>query len=159
MDHASLASLVAELLTTVHLLSGAEMQQKICSGRSCAVRAFYHEEWGVYLDDARHPEQCFRPLHPRARTGPPPAEDHRQVRRRAELLRPAQYPGVGGLRDPESLTLPNRAHRVGRSSWAGRESARTRLWGSDPGTRIHSEYYWAGRLGNLCVVSHTSLKN
>ena len=66
MDQSSLTSLMVELFTAIRLVSGypspdvlpqiqrasvAEMQQKICSGRSCAVRAFYHEDWGVYLDE------------------------------------------------------------------------------------------------------------
>jgi Mlc titration factor MtfA (ptsG expression regulator) len=67
VDHASLTSLVVELFTAIRLISGypnpdvlpqihrvsvAEMQQKICGGRSCAVKAFYHPEWGVYVDEA-----------------------------------------------------------------------------------------------------------
>lgn len=67
MDQSSLTSLMVELFTAIRLVSGypspdglpqiqrvsvAEMQQKICSGRSCAVKAFYHPEWGVYVDEA-----------------------------------------------------------------------------------------------------------
>lgn len=67
MDQSSLTSLMVELFTAIRLLSGypspdvlpqiqsvpaVEMQQKICGGRSCAVKAFYHPEWGVYLDQA-----------------------------------------------------------------------------------------------------------
>ena len=67
MDQSSLTSLMVELFTVIRLLSGypspdglpqiqrvavAEMQQKICGGRSCAVKAFYHPEWGVYVDEA-----------------------------------------------------------------------------------------------------------
>ena len=67
MDQSSLTSLMVELFMAIRLVSGypspdglpqiqrvsvAEMQQKICSGRSCAVKAFYHPEWGVYVDEA-----------------------------------------------------------------------------------------------------------
>ena len=67
MDQSSLTSLMVELFTAIRLVSGypspdglpqiqrvsvAEMQQKICGGRSCAVKAFYHPEWGVYVDEA-----------------------------------------------------------------------------------------------------------
>ena len=67
MDQSSLTSLMVELFMAIRLVSGypspdglpqiqrvsvAEMQQKICSGRSCTVKAFYHPEWGVYVDEA-----------------------------------------------------------------------------------------------------------
>ena len=67
MDQSSLTSLMVELFTAIRLVSGypspdvlpqiqrvsvAEMQQKICGGRSCRVKAFYHPEWGVYVDEA-----------------------------------------------------------------------------------------------------------
>jgi len=67
MDQSSLTSLMVELFTAIRLISGypspdvlpeihrvsvVEMQQKICAGRSCAVKAFYHPEWGVYVDEA-----------------------------------------------------------------------------------------------------------
>ncbi len=66
MDQSSLTSLIVELFTAIRLLSGypspdilpqihrvsvVEMQQKICGGRSCAVKAFYHPDWGVYVDE------------------------------------------------------------------------------------------------------------
>jgi hypothetical protein len=66
MDHASLASLVAELLTTVHLLSGypavsiqpeihrlpqAVIAEKVCH-KPCGVRAYYRPDWGILLDEA-----------------------------------------------------------------------------------------------------------
>ncbi len=35
----------------VHVLSRAAMQAKICS-RPCPVRAFYHSEWGVHIDES-----------------------------------------------------------------------------------------------------------
>lgn len=67
MDPSSLTSLMVELFTAIRLVSGypspdvlpqiqrvsvAEMQQKICGGRSCGVKAFYHPEWGVFVDEA-----------------------------------------------------------------------------------------------------------
>ena len=66
MDHASLASLVAELLTTVHLLSGypavsiqpeihrlpqAVIAEKVCH-KPCGVRAYYRPDWGILLDES-----------------------------------------------------------------------------------------------------------
>jgi hypothetical protein len=36
-------------LPEVHAVAAEVMQQKIC-GRPCPVKAFYHPEWGVYLD-------------------------------------------------------------------------------------------------------------
>ena len=60
-------SLMLELFTAIRLVSGypspevvpqiqrlsiVEMQQKICGGRACKVKAFYHPEWGVYVDEA-----------------------------------------------------------------------------------------------------------
>jgi hypothetical protein len=41
-----------DVLPQIHRVSVIEMQQKICGGRSCAVKAFYHPEWGVYVDEA-----------------------------------------------------------------------------------------------------------
>lgn len=67
MDQSSLVSLMVELFTAIRLVSGypspdvvpqiqrlsvVEMQQKICGGRACSVKAFYHPEWGVYVDEA-----------------------------------------------------------------------------------------------------------
>ncbi|MGQ0580209.1 MAG: DUF6647 family protein [Betaproteobacteria bacterium] len=40
-----------DVLPQIHRVSVAEMQQKICGGRNCAVKAFYHPEWGVYVDE------------------------------------------------------------------------------------------------------------
>ncbi|HVY06761.1 MAG TPA: DUF6647 family protein [Burkholderiales bacterium] len=65
MDAHALGELVAELFVAIHALSaypvpqaGPEihsvplevMQQKLC-GKPCAVKAFYHPQWGVYLDE------------------------------------------------------------------------------------------------------------
>lgn len=67
MDPSLLTSLMVELFVAIRLVSGypspdalpqiqrvsvAEMQQKICDGRACRVKAFYHPEWGVYVDEA-----------------------------------------------------------------------------------------------------------
>lgn len=67
MDQSSLMSLMVELFTAIRLVSGypspdvlpqiqrvsaVEIQQKICGGRACIVKAFYHPEWGVYVDEA-----------------------------------------------------------------------------------------------------------
>lgn len=66
MDQASLSSLMVELFTAIRLVSGypvpesfpevhlvpeSEMQQRVCAGRPCRVKAFYHPEWGVYVDE------------------------------------------------------------------------------------------------------------
>jgi hypothetical protein len=65
MDPATLAKLVGELLTAIHAVSGLAIpaqlpeihqvpqtviQEKFCLG-PCRVRAAYHPEWGVYLDE------------------------------------------------------------------------------------------------------------
>ena len=70
MDSASLAPLVAELLTTVHLLSGypavsiqpeihrlpqALIAEKACH-KPCGVRAYYRPDWGVLLDESLNVE-------------------------------------------------------------------------------------------------------
>jgi len=66
MDKASLSSLMVELFTAIRLVSGypapeslpeihrvpeSEMQQRVCAGRPCRVKAFYHPEWGVYVNE------------------------------------------------------------------------------------------------------------
>jgi len=66
VDHASLASLVTDLLTTIHLLSGypavsvqpeihrlpqAAIAEKVCH-KPCGVRAYYRPDWGVLLDES-----------------------------------------------------------------------------------------------------------
>jgi hypothetical protein len=65
MDAPTLNTLVADLFLAIQALSGYTvppvppdihivpahvMQQKAC-GKPCAVKAFYHPEWGVYLDE------------------------------------------------------------------------------------------------------------
>ena len=66
MDAAEVSSLVAELFTTIHMLSAypvpehnppvtflplVTMQEMICKGRPCAVRAFYKPDEGVFVDE------------------------------------------------------------------------------------------------------------
>jgi hypothetical protein len=66
MDQASLSSLMIELFTAIRLVSGypvpesfpeihvvpeAEMQQRVCAGRTCRVKAFYHPDLGVYVNE------------------------------------------------------------------------------------------------------------
>ena len=66
MDQSSLSSLMVELFTAIRLVSGypapesvpeihlvpeSEMQQRVCAGRPCRVKAFYHPEWGVYVNE------------------------------------------------------------------------------------------------------------
>ena len=66
MDQASIASLAGELITAIHLLSGApvpstlpeihfvpqrQLAQMFC-GKPCKVRAIYLRDQGVYLDEA-----------------------------------------------------------------------------------------------------------
>lgn len=66
MDQSSLVSLMVELfaaiklvsgypspesLPDIHLASETEMQQLICAGKPCRVKAFYHPDWGVYVNE------------------------------------------------------------------------------------------------------------
>lgn len=66
MDQSDLVSLMVELfaaiklvsgypspesLPAIHLVSETEMQQRICAGKPCRVRAFYHPDWGVYVNE------------------------------------------------------------------------------------------------------------
>lgn len=65
MDQSALVSLMLELFTAIRLVSGypgpaslpeihlvseTELQQRICAGRPCRVRAFYHPERGVFVN-------------------------------------------------------------------------------------------------------------
>lgn len=65
MDPSSLQPMIVELFTAIQLISGYPMpdtfpeihqvpvpvmQQKICA-RPCPVKAFYHPQWGVYVDE------------------------------------------------------------------------------------------------------------
>ena len=69
VDHA-LASLVTDLLTTIHLLSGypavsvqpeihrlpqAAIAERVCH-KPCGVRAYYRPDWGVLLDESLNVE-------------------------------------------------------------------------------------------------------
>lgn len=67
MDQSSLSSLVVELFTTIQLLASypvpqsspeihvvphVVIEEKICRSRCKRIKAFYHPEWGVYLDES-----------------------------------------------------------------------------------------------------------
>jgi hypothetical protein len=67
MGEASLSSLVVELFTTIQLLTGypvpetapeihivphAVIEEKICRSQCRRIKAFYHPDWGVYVDDS-----------------------------------------------------------------------------------------------------------
>lgn len=67
MDQSSVSSLVVELFTSIQLLAGypvpptipevhlvphAVIEQKICTGPCRRIKAFYHPEWGVYVDES-----------------------------------------------------------------------------------------------------------
>jgi hypothetical protein len=67
MDQSSLSSLVVELFTTIQLLAGypvpqtspeihivphAVIEEKICRNRCQRIKAFYHPDWGVYVDES-----------------------------------------------------------------------------------------------------------
>ena len=66
MDQSVLVSLMVELFAAIKLISGypgpaslpeihrapeAEMQQLICAGKPCRVKAFYHPDLGVYVNE------------------------------------------------------------------------------------------------------------
>lgn len=67
MEASALNSLLVELFAAIKLLSGypapaslpevnamprAEIQQRLCAGRPCQIKAFYHPEWGVIVDQS-----------------------------------------------------------------------------------------------------------
>jgi len=67
LDHSTLISLLAELFTAIQLLSGypapatfpevialptAEIQRRLCDGRPCHIKAYYHPDTGVVVDDS-----------------------------------------------------------------------------------------------------------
>ena len=67
MDHSALFSLLAELFTAIKLLSGypapatfpdvtalpkVEIQRRLCDGRPCHIKAYYHPDTGVVVDDS-----------------------------------------------------------------------------------------------------------
>ena len=66
MDHSALTSLMVELFTAIRLLSGypapaelpavqalpqVEIQRRLCDSRPCRIKAFYHPDWGVVVDE------------------------------------------------------------------------------------------------------------
>jgi uncharacterized protein DUF6647 len=66
MDHSALVSLMVELFAAIRLVSGypgpdtlpevhaysqAEIRQRLCAGRACRVKAYYHPDLGVIVDD------------------------------------------------------------------------------------------------------------
>jgi hypothetical protein len=40
-----------DVLPDVHAMPLYEIQHRLCSDRPCSVKAFYHPEWGVIVDD------------------------------------------------------------------------------------------------------------
>lgn len=67
MDQSALVSLMVELFATIKLLSAypdpsvlpevhalpqAEIQRRLCEGRSCRVKAYYHPDSGIIVDEA-----------------------------------------------------------------------------------------------------------
>jgi len=67
LDHSALVSLLAELFTAIRLLSGypapaafpdvvalpaIEIQRRLCDGRPCHIKAYYHPDSGVVIDDS-----------------------------------------------------------------------------------------------------------
>ena len=67
MDHSALISLLAELFTAIKLVSGypapaifpdvialpkAEIQRRLCDGRPCQIKAYYHPDTGVVVDES-----------------------------------------------------------------------------------------------------------
>ena len=67
MDQSGLVSLMVELfvairlvsaypvpveLPAVHRLSKTEIQRRLCDGRPCSIKAFYHPGRGVFVDEA-----------------------------------------------------------------------------------------------------------
>ena len=66
MDHSALMSLMVELFAAIRLVSAypspdafpevlalpqTEIQQRLCGGRACRVKAYYHPELGVIVDE------------------------------------------------------------------------------------------------------------
>ena len=67
MDPSSLSALVVELFATIQIFAGypapqsgpevhvvphAVIEEKICLGPCKRIKAFYHPDWGVYLDES-----------------------------------------------------------------------------------------------------------
>lgn len=66
MDQAALVSLMVELFTAIRLVSAypapavlpevhylpqSEIQRRLCDSRPCRIKAFYHPDWGVIVDE------------------------------------------------------------------------------------------------------------
>ncbi|MBC8007842.1 MAG: hypothetical protein H7X76_07335 [Prolixibacteraceae bacterium] len=66
MDQSALVTLMVELFAAIRLVSAypappempqvtalpkAEIQRRLCDSRPCNIKAFYHPEWGVVVDD------------------------------------------------------------------------------------------------------------
>ena len=67
MDQSALVSLMVELFTAISLVSAypapavlpevhsvpqSEIQRRLCDSRACRIKAFYHPDWGVFIDDS-----------------------------------------------------------------------------------------------------------
>lgn len=67
MDQSALVSLMVELFTAIRLVSAypapavlpevhavpqSEIQRVLCDGRPCRIKAYYHPDWGVVIDDS-----------------------------------------------------------------------------------------------------------
>jgi Domain of unknown function (DUF6647) len=66
LDHSALASLIVELFTAISFVSAypapavlpevhpvpqSEIQRRLCDSRPCRIKAFYHPDWGIFIDD------------------------------------------------------------------------------------------------------------
>ena len=66
MDQSALVTLMVELFAAIRLVSAypapadmpevnalpkAEIQRRLCDSRPCDIKAFYHPEWGVVVDE------------------------------------------------------------------------------------------------------------
>jgi len=66
LDQSALVSLMVELFAAIRLLSAypspavlpevhslpqIEIQRRLCDGRPCRIKAFYHPDWGVIVDE------------------------------------------------------------------------------------------------------------
>ena len=66
MDQSALVTLMVELFAAIRLVSAypapadmpevnalpkAEIQRRLCDSRPCNIKAFYHPEWGVVVDE------------------------------------------------------------------------------------------------------------
>jgi hypothetical protein len=66
LDQSALVSLMVELFTAIRLVSAypapavlpevhsfpqSEMRRRLCEGRPCSIKAYYHPDWGVVIDE------------------------------------------------------------------------------------------------------------